>query len=461
MDKRKDLLFKRKGFIVTKSDFNIVSKVCDKSVNNVKNIRNGFTVKPIDCNFDINRDLRQKNANNLMKSKGFVVNESQMNFNNEMNNTLNEINSNSNQSIIERNNKIMKKCLNNNNININTNNVCLLSDSKLHQLLPTLDWKPKCYEIIKENNLKVIKGKFSKEEKQILTNNWNKFCEDFNCDEDMRTQLLGFFYHYRSTDERRKMKEFIKRENFYLRLGKGLPNRTLFNIISQCRAHFCPLKRKKQLSEYEGKQIKSLYSIHGNKWSKIAFKLNCYPKTVEMDCLNNYNSKGEPYRRDKWSANEDKQLLNAMKSVLNTDDLTQHIFTKNIPYIKIKELSKLNRCVRDIDHHWKRHLRWSLTNFTQLEDNWAKSDSSKLIYCLYKYNFDNELDIDWDLIKEKFEKISSFNNLMKNWRIIKSTVLDFESKTYKQIINFLYDNFLPINIKTDEDLRELENFYQN
>jgi len=87
--------------------------------------------------------------------------------------------------------------------------------------------------------------------------------------------------------------------------------------------------------------------------------------------------------------------------------------------------------------------------------------NGSIIYCLYKYNFDNELDIDWDLIKEKFEKITSFNNLMKNWRIIKSTVPEFESKTYKQIINYLFDNFLPIIIKTDKDLKELKNFYQN
>ena len=455
MDKRKDLIFKRKGFIVTKSDFNIVSKVCDKSVNNLKNIRNGFTVKPIDYNFDINRDLKQKNANNLMKSKGFVVNESQMSFSEVKNNSLNEINCNSNQCLIESNNKIVEKCLNNNK------NESLLSDSKLHQLIPTVRWETKYYKIVKENNLKVIKGKFSKEEKQILTNNWNKFCEDFNCNEDMRTQLLGFFTYQRSKSERKELIEFMKIENFYLRLAKDLPNRTLKNIRDISRRMFCTLKQKKQLTEYEIKQIRNLYAIHRSKWSKIAFKLNSNPFTVQTHYINNYNSYGEPYKRGKWSADEDKRLLNAMKSVLNTDDLTQHIFAKKIPFTKIRDSVKLNRSEYDLKNHWKDGLRWKLTNFTQLEDKWKKTDSSKLIYCLYKYNFDNELDIDWDLIKEKFEKISSFNNLMKNWRIIKSTVPEFESKAYKQIINFLYDNFLPLNIKTDEDLKELENFYQN
>jgi hypothetical protein len=105
-----------------------------------------------------------------------------------------------------------------------------------------------------------------------------------------------------------------------------------------------------------------------------------------------------------------------------------------------------------------RRLRRRLSNFDQLEDNWSKSDTSKLIYVLFKFNFDNECHIDWDYIKEKFIKITSFNNLMKNWRIIKSTVPEFENKTYKQIINYLYDNFLPNFIRKDEDLKE---FYQN
>ncbi len=85
-------------------------------------------------------------------------------------------------------------------------------------------------------------------------------------------------------------------------------------------------------------------------------------------------------------------------------------------------------------HHWVGNLRWKVANMDQMCDNWSKSDSSKLIYCLFKYNFNEELDIDWDFIKEKFSNISSFNNLLKNWRLIKLTVPNSGNKTYKQII---------------------------
>ena len=49
---------------------------------------------------------------------------------------------------------------------------------------------------------------------------------------------------------------------------------------------------------------------------------------------------------------------------------------------------------------------------------------------------------------------------MKNWRIIKTTVPHFENNTYKQIIEYLYDNFLPTVVRTDEDLKALEDFYR-
>ena len=105
-------------------------------------------------------------------------------------------------------------------------------------------------------------------------------------------------------------------------------------------------------------------------------------------------------------------------------------------------------------HPWSKHILKKLSKLNRI-------DTSKLIYCLFKLNYSNESDIDWDLIKDKFSKITSFNNLLKNWRIIKSSVPDFDSKTYKQIVEYLYDKYLPEFIKTDEDLKELENFYNN
>jgi hypothetical protein len=309
--------------------------------------------------------------------------------------------------------------------------------------------------------LKVLKGKFSKSEDNILTNNWNEFCDQFNLNEDMKIRLLGFFANSSkyTKGERKIFRTFMKRENFFLRLANGLPNRTIKNIHRRARVLFCSLKRLNHMNDEERKLMKNLYSIHRNKWTTIAEKINCYPYCVNSEILLNYNNNGELFKKGEWSSKEDKKLIKALKIVLNNNDLSNQIYTKNISWIKVRELANLNRSLYDCRKHWMRRLRWRLSNFDQLENNWSKRDFSKLIYVLFKSNFDNECHIDWDFIKEKFIKITSFNNLMKNWRIIKSTVPDSENKTYKQIINFLYDNFLNNFIKTDEDLKELENFY--
>ena len=345
-------------------------------------------------------------------------------------------------------------------------NNSLLSDSKLHSLVPYFNWKPKPHyqKIVDDNNLKIIKGRFSNEEKSILTNNWNKFCDEFYCDEDIKLRLLAFFSRSNKyiKEERKKFRQFIKRENYLLRIAKDLPNRTLRNIYQNARRMFGPLKRLNEMSESDRQLIKTLNdTIYKKKWTKIVEKINCYPKCVECEITFNYNENGEPFNKGKWSSEEEKNICKAMKTVLNTNDLTQHLLTKNIPFTQILNSSPVNQSPRDALKNWKRNLRWKIANFNQLLDNWSKSDASKLIYCLFKCNFDNECDIYWNFIKKKFSNISSFNNLMKNWRIIKSTVPDFQNKTYKQIIEYLFDNFMPEFLKTDEDLKKLENFYQN
>jgi len=48
---------------------------------------------------------------------------------------------------------------------------------------------PKERQLVSDNNLKVIKTKFSEYEVEILRKQLQKFCDEFNCDEDMKTRL--------------------------------------------------------------------------------------------------------------------------------------------------------------------------------------------------------------------------------------------------------------------------------
>ncbi|XP_054155962.1 cyclin-D-binding Myb-like transcription factor 1 [Oppia nitens] len=347
---------------------------------------------------------------------------------------------------------------------IDNTNTTLLSDSQLHRLIPYAFIGQKEKKIINENNLKVIKGMLSKHELKILKQNWDKFCDDYECDENTKTRLLGYFAlsdNY-TKQERKSFRYFMRSSQFLLRLANGLPNRSICDVYHYARSKFNTLKQPKELSDEIKVQLKQLLSLYGRKWSKISEKFMCNPQSLQVYYDTNYDKNGEPYDRGKWSIDEDRRLLSSMKRVLNTDDLKQHVFTKNIPYKQIKELAEINRSEFIVANRWYKHLRWSVAQWDQLEDQWTHKDTARLIYCLIRYDFTDESDIDWDVIKEKFANISSFNALMRNWRLIKQTVPSFESKSYKQIIHFLYDNLLPQYLNPDDDgLKEFEIFFDN
>ncbi|XP_054155964.1 cyclin-D-binding Myb-like transcription factor 1 [Oppia nitens] len=350
------------------------------------------------------------------------------------------------------------------NCNTNNDNKCFVSDSPLHVLIPYTFYGPKEKQIIEENNLTVITTKFSKYETEILRKNWQQFCDDYECDENMKTRLLGFFSfsdNY-SKQERKSFRYFMRNSQFLFRLANGLPNRTLVNIYITARVKFNTLKRMCELSADEKDNILELRRLYGRKWAKISEKYQCYPSSVTTYYDTYYDKNGEPYDTGKWTPDENRRLLAAMKQWLNTDDLSQHIFTKRIPYKQIKQLAEINRSEFTVAQHWYYRLRWSVAQWDQLEDQWTHKDTAQLIYCLFRYDFTDESAIDWDVIKEKFANISSFNALMRNWRLIKQTVPTFESKSYKQIIDFLYDNLLPQYLNPDDDgLKEFEMFFNN
>jgi hypothetical protein len=119
----------------------------------------------------------------------------------------------------------------------------LINDSPLNQLIPNLKNDSNLKKLAEEKKLKIIRGRFDSNEDKILKNNWNKFCDQFNVNEDMKIYLLGYFArsHRYSKEERKKLRDFIRRENFLLRLANGLPNR-LIKVIYDSHSFILSLK---------------------------------------------------------------------------------------------------------------------------------------------------------------------------------------------------------------------------
>jgi hypothetical protein len=114
---------------------------------------------------------------------------------------------------------------------------------------------------------------------------------------------------------------------------------------------FCSLKRLNDISNEEKKQLKQLHKEFRNKWTKIGEKFHLYPQTIQRFIVENYNKNGEPFNRNVWSREEDKKLIKAIEKVLGID-LKDKIFVKNISWIKVQEISGLNRSGSQCFNHW-------------------------------------------------------------------------------------------------------------
>ena len=126
-------------------------------------------------------------------------------------------------------------------------------------------------------------------------------------------------------------------------MAKDLPTRDLQAIANAARRRFCPLKRLNDLTDSERDSLFKLYGIFKNKWTKIAEKLNCYSKCVETHVSYHLNKNGKPFNTGKWSSQEKSILIEGLKIYFNTNDLSKHIFDKNIEYRIILEIIDINR----------------------------------------------------------------------------------------------------------------------
>ena len=284
-------------------------------------------------------------------------------------------------------------------------NKTLLSDSPLHTILGYNCDPEYCQNIIEENNLIVDHSRFKNYEYDIIGKNFEQFCKDYNINDDQtKILLLGVFRSTKrfSKEEKRKMKQFIKSSNFNLRLGKDLPNRLIRRLIETAIRRFSPLRKIKEINENEKEVMRNMYLNRRTNYISIASKFNCIPTQVINYLNDHFNEDYEPFNTGKWSSDEEKQLLDGLKAYFNTNDLSKHILDKKINFTKIQRKFKINRPVSYCRINWYRTLRWKVAYCDQFEDKFTRIDASKLIYCLFKLNYSNESDIDWDLIKDKF-----------------------------------------------------------
>jgi hypothetical protein len=103
-----------------------------------------------------------------------------------------------------------------------------------------------------------------------------------------------------------------------------------------------------------------------------------------------------------WTEEQTNRFINCIKSQITSNHLNSG---NSIDWDLVSK--QMDRSVAKCKSHWFKKIRFQFFNADV--DCWHHLyDTSRLICYIYANNYDNEQDIDWDFLKEKFAKYSIF-----------------------------------------------------
>ncbi|GFY65574.1 transcription termination factor 1 [Trichonephila inaurata madagascariensis] len=282
-------------------------------------------------------------------------------------------------------------------------------------------------ESLRENGVLIKYGRFSEEEDTILQKNYQQFVEEFGIDDPCLLFGIGL------TTRNSKVVRFLKAKHFYIRLGKGLENRTLLSIYKRARTLFNPLRSSKRFKKEEIAKLKHSYNFLGSKWTKIG---NIVGRS-DMNCQVSYRWHAKDANKGKWSSEEENNLIIAIKTVAQTDDISSN----NIESISWDAVERLvpTRNAFQCRLYWGEHLAWD-PSVTEKKP-WNRSSYAKLIHLLkYKYCASSEREINWKELQKYFIDVSpSYIFLNRKWAYLNYKT---QKKTlicqYSKMLDYLY-----------------------
>ncbi|XP_023216563.1 transcription termination factor 1-like [Centruroides sculpturatus] len=277
-------------------------------------------------------------------------------------------------------------------------------------------------------------GCWSKREDDILKRNWINLIKKYELKQPHI--LLGLSQKKSHV----AVQKFIKAKKFYYQLAEDLNNRTIHSCYLRARKLFHPYRDENKkgwvgTSRDEVEDLQALVSVYGDKWTKIGHMVNRDGKNIsEIIRWHRKNAvKGH------WSAEEEENLIEAVKNVLQVNDVAGVYYG-----IQWEEVAKLvpSRNSNQCRQHWLLNTCWKINN-DKPRERWKDTDTVRLIYHLYRLSTDNEKDIDWDALASEFDNVASYAHLKQKWLHFKQKVPGYQNKDFEDIITYLYCCYLP------------------
>ncbi|KFM59963.1 Cyclin-D-binding Myb-like transcription factor 1, partial [Stegodyphus mimosarum] len=293
--------------------------------------------------------------------------------------------------------------------------VCRLSDEKI--------------KLLESQGVKIKSGRWSKEEVSILTRNYKEFIEKFGVDDPFL--LFGISQYERNGE----VQKFLRAKHFYVRLGKGLNDRTLKSVYQKARHLFNPMKRSDRYGEVEISKLSQVHSVTGNKWEKIGVVL----RRDGNSCRDTYRWYKKKVNKGKWTQEEESNLIKAIEKVTGTTNFSSDKLI-HVAWEKVAQLVPTRNSAQ-CEKHFRESLAWTCD--PTLRQKWDRICYEKLIYILKNENYiKDETEIDWRKIHESFRYCApSYAFVRKKWHKLKSKIPDFKERNFRRIVHLLYKNY--------------------
>ncbi|KAI2802974.1 Homeobox protein Nkx-2.1 [Blomia tropicalis] len=328
----------------------------------------------------------------------------------------------------------------------------------IHQLVPRLtQLTGEDRKLLAKHDLVVQSGRFNQFENAILKRNWDLYLKDYNVPNPL--MLFGFFK--RNGEQNNPAKTycyaFTHKTKLLLRLAKDLPHRTLYQIYCRARILLSGLKQARDFTDEDRKLILELHTKHGDRYATFCEEYGFNPKCAREVVRNAVKANGVQLKRGAWNSEELDKLKTNVLRIMKEENIISY---SRIPWSKVAADMKRS----DIQC---RQRFFSKVFFKVMQDQneskkWNEQyDIVRLIALMKRCGWADDALIDWDFIKEKFS-IDCFNILSRSWSRVRLNVPDFQSKTLKEIVDYLYDTRVRKFAKKDpRAFEQIEKFVED
>ncbi|XP_067398009.1 transcription termination factor 1 isoform X2 [Emydura macquarii macquarii] len=260
-------------------------------------------------------------------------------------------------------------------------------------------------------------------------------------------------FTYRYPEEKVAISNLKIKYAFCMKIAEGIP-RPWKLVYFRARKMFDPNNYKGRYSEEEKEKLKKYHAIHGNNWKKISELMSRSTLSVAMK----YSQIKSQVNSGPWSKEETQKLIQAVQETVwkgtdleeidsllqaeNSDECEK--LYKNIPWTEV-EAKVGTRYWRQCKQKWISVVTKKMSKGQKIYGG-TKGLQAKinLIKRLYEMKVEDANEVNWEELREIIGDVPEAYVQAKFYKLKATNVPSWHTKTFPEIIDYLYDETRPL-----------------